>query len=451
VQINGKPAEDGTTVSAFYRREHKTEARDAGNGTSVYSLTIAPPEGEVYPVGDPVTFVVGGADAKEKGVFEPGSDFTLDLTAETEEEEEGLSTTIATLLVIGAAIILLNPPGGRIGQLRTMRLVRWGVVAGLVAAAAWLFSQLEWTYGSYPEALYIPLREWVDTAIEWIKDNLEPLFNVIETVIREPLVFTRDLLQDWFPWWGVLLLFTSVTWRIAGSKVAALAVIGLFVIGALGRATHATPNYWDAAMETLSLMIVSVMVAVIIGIPIGIAAGRSDRFDAVTRPILDAMQTMPSFVYLIPAVMLFGLGLVPAVIATFIYSVPPCIRLTNLGIRQVSAEVVEAGKAFGATPMQLLFKIQIPLALPTIMAGVTQTIMLALAMVVIASMIGAGGLGLEVLRGLETRDVGRAFVAGLSIVLLAVILDRIGQHIGRATPERQARPDRRWWLRPFLR
>jgi glycine betaine/proline transport system permease protein len=195
-------------------------------------------------------------------------------------------------------------------------------------------------------------------------------------------------------------------------------------------------------METLAVMIVAVAASVIIGIPLGIIAGRSDRFEAAIRPILDAMQTMPSFVYLIPGVAFFGLGLVPAVIATFIYSVPPSIRLTNLGIRQVPAEVVEAGKAFGSTGRQLLFKIQVPLALPTIMAGVTQTIMLALAMVVIASLIGAGGIGLEVLRGLETRDPGRAFAAGLCIVLLAIILDRIGQHVGARGEGGAARPRR---------
>jgi glycine betaine/proline transport system permease protein len=439
VHVDGKPVPDGTQITAIFRGDHKTKTGPAANGTSIYTLSIEPPEGEDYPVGESVSFVVDESIAKETGIFEPGGNFTLNLTAETEEEDVGLGTTIATLLIVIAAVVLLNPPRGRLGQQPIARYLPWLAGAGLVFAAVWLFSQLEWTFGSFPESLYIPLRDWVNTAIEWLKDNARPLFDVVETVIREPLVFIRDLLQDWLPWWSVVFLVALGAWLIAGVRVAAIAAIGLFIIGTLGRATHATPNYWDLAMETLSVMIIAVMASVIIGIPIGVVAGRSDRFEAAIRPVLDAMQTMPSFVYLIPGVAFFGLGLVPAVIATFIYSVPPCIRLTNLGIRQVSEEVVEAGKAFGSTGRQLLFKIQIPLALPTIMAGVTQTIMLALAMVVIASMIGAGGLGLEVLRGLETRDPGRAFAAGLCIVLLAIILDRIGQKIGERGKERAVR------------
>ena len=172
--------------------------------------------------------------------------------------------------------------------------------------------------------------------------------------------------------------------------------------------------------------------SVLVGIPLGILAATNDRFEAMLKPILDGMQTMPSFVYLIPAVFFFGLGKVPAVVATFIYAVPPCIRLTNLGIRQVSKEIVEAGKAFGCNALQLLFKIQLPLARPTIMAGVNQTVMMALAMVVIASMIGASGLGLEVLRGIQRLDVGRGFLAGISIVIVAIIIDRVSQSLGKA-------------------
>jgi glycine betaine/proline transport system permease protein len=203
-----------------------------------------------------------------------------------------------------------------------------------------------------------------------------------------------------------------------------VAVIGLLFIGLVG--------LWEHTMTTLAIIVTAVFVSILIGIPLGITAAKNDRFEQTIRPILDGMQTMPSFVYLIPAVFFFGLGKVPAVVATFIYAVPPSIRLTNLGIRQVAAETVEAGKAFGCTGAQLLLKIQLPLARPSIMAGINQTIMMALAMVVIASMIGASGLGLEVLRGIERLDVGRGFLAGFAIVIVAIIIDRISQAFGRA-------------------
>jgi glycine betaine/proline transport system permease protein len=203
----------------------------------------------------------------------------------------------------------------------------------------------------------------------------------------------------------------------------------LFFIGALG--------LWDQTMTTLAIIVTSVGVSVLIGIPIGIIAAKNDRFEASLRPLLDGMQTMPSFVYLIPAVFFFGIGKVPAVVATVVYAVPPCIRLTNLGIRQVASDVVEAGHSFGATASQILFKIQLPLARPSIMAGVNQTIMMALAMVVIASMIGAAGLGLEVLRGIERLDVGRGFVAGISIVVVAIMIDRVSQALGKMQTTRR--------------
>ncbi len=437
VLLDGEPVDTGTVIKAIYGLEdHIAKTALAANGTSIYSLNIVPPEDKVYEVGDAVTFVIGVIEANETGIYEPGGNFTLNLTAE-EEEGETYIPTIALILIITAVVIPLTPLWRKGRQLVITKYLLWLSVAGLILASIWLFSRLEWNFTEFPGDIYIPLRDWVDSAISWITTSLEPLFDFFEWLIRETLVLIGNILVKWLPWWAVLLLFTIAAWLIAGRKVAILVIIGLFFIGTLGRATHATSNYWDAAQETLTVMLVAVLASIIIGIPIGIIAGRSDRFEAVIRPVLDAMQTMPSFVYLIPAVMIFSLGKVPAVLATFIYAIPPCIRLTNLGIRQVSEEVVEAGKAFGSTPMQILLKIQLPLSLPTIMAGITQTIMLALAMVVIASMIGAGGLGLEVLRGLETRDVGRAFVSGLSIVILAIILDRIGQHIGQRSPEKK--------------
>ncbi|MDT8299053.1 MAG: ABC transporter permease subunit, partial [Spirochaetaceae bacterium] len=191
----------------------------------------------------------------------------------------------------------------------------------------------------------------------------------------------------------------------------------LFLIGAF--------SYWEMAMLTLSLVSASVVFSLAIGIPLGISMAQSDRSESILKPILDGMQTMPSFVYLIPALMFFGLGRVPAVIATIIYAVPPVIRLTNVGIRTVDAEVVEAALAFGAKKKQVLWDVQLPLAKPSIMVGINQTTMMALAMVVIGSMIGAKGLGMEVLLSINRIEVGRGFEAGISIVFLAIIIDRL--------------------------
>ena len=273
----------------------------------------------------------------------------------------------------------------------------------------------------FPELL-IPLGEWINIVVDWLTHNLAPFFDAITVAIRWPLVKIEHGLW-WLPWWGVIVIFAGVAWRFAGRWIALLTLIGMVFIGVM--------RLWDDTMTTLAIIVTAVAVSVLIGIPTGILAAKSDRVEAAVRPLLDGMQTMPSFVYLIPAVFFFGLGKVPAVVATFIYAVPPCIRLTNLGIRQVAAEVVEAGKAFGCTPSQLLFKIQLPLARPSIMAGVNQTIMMALAMVVIASMIGASGLGLEVLRGIERLDVGHGFIAGIAIVIVAIIIDRVSMALGK--------------------
>jgi len=276
----------------------------------------------------------------------------------------------------------------------------------------------------FPEIVAFPLGDWINLVVKWLTVNLAPVFDVITIGIRVPLVYIERGFQ-WIPWWGLILIIVAVAWRLAGWRIALVSLLGMVFIGVVG--------LWDQTMTTLAIIITSVAVSVLAGIPLGIFAAKSDRFESMIRPILDGMQTMPSFVYLIPAVFFFGLGKVPAVVATFIYAVPPCIRLTNLGIRQVSKEIVEAGKTFGCTGVQLLFKIQLPLARPSIMAGVNQTIMMALAMVVIASMIGASGLGLEVLRGIERLDVGRGFLAGSAIVIVAIMIDRISQSLGKGS------------------
>jgi glycine betaine/proline transport system permease protein len=275
-----------------------------------------------------------------------------------------------------------------------------------------------------------PLGEWINTIVEWLTQTLAPFFDIVTEIIRTPLVGIERFLL-WLPWWVVIIIFAAIAWKFAGWKITLFAAVGLVFIGIMG--------VWDDTMTTLAIVLASVLVSLIVGIPLGISASKSDRIYGVLRPILDFMQTMPAFVYLIPAVFFFGLGKVPAVVATCIYAVPPCIRLTNLGIRQVPAETVEAGRSFGTTPRQLLFKIQLPLAIPTIMAGINQTIMMALAMVVICSMIGTSGLGLEVLKGIQRLDFGRAFIAGISIVIMAMILDRITQSFGESRDTGQRR------------
>ena len=268
-----------------------------------------------------------------------------------------------------------------------------------------------------------PVTDAVDEATTWVTREGSIVFDRISDIIKEVLIRLEDSLL-WLPWPVLIASIALLAWRMAGLSVAIFSAVGLLLIGFVG--------LWESAMETVALMLTSVLISVAIAVPVGIAAARNNAVDAMLRPVLDAMQTMPSFVYLVPAIFFFGLGNVPAVVATIIYAVPPAIRLTNLGIRQVSPEVVEAAKAFGATPLQLLLKVQIPLALPTIMAGINQTIMMALAMVVVASLVGAGGLGEDVLKAIGRLEVGNSLLAGLSIVILAIILDRITQGFARA-------------------
>ncbi|NQU62989.1 MAG: ABC transporter permease subunit, partial [SAR324 cluster bacterium] len=223
--------------------------------------------------------------------------------------------------------------------------------------------------------------------------------------------------------WVIIILFAFATIKYVGKRATVFVVLTFILIGLLG--------LWEDTMTTLSMVVLSVLFCAIAGIPMGIAAGRSNRVEAFLRPVLDVMQTTPAFVYLIPVVMLFSIGTVSGVMATIVFAMPPVVRLTNLGIRQVHPELVEAGEAFGATAMQELLKIQIPQAWPSIMAGVNQTIMMALSMVVIAALIGAGGLGMPVFQGLNNLDIGLATTGGLGIVLLAMVLDRITQGMGQ--------------------
>ncbi len=267
----------------------------------------------------------------------------------------------------------------------------------------------------------IPLEKWVEVGINWLVDNFRPQFQALKWPVEQTLNGIDWVLQAIPPPVFLIILFV-IAWRLAGWKVGIFGVFTFLLAGYLGM--------WEETMTTLAMVISSVVFCVIAGIPLGILAARSDRFVAFIRPILDAMQTTPAFVYLVPVVMLFSIGTVAGVIATIVFAMPPIIRLTNLGIRQVQADVVEAAKSFGATSNQILWKVQFPLAMPTIMAGLNQTIMMSLSMVVIAALIGAGGLGLPVFEGLNSLRVGLAFIGGVSIVLLAMVLDRITQSLG---------------------
>ncbi len=270
---------------------------------------------------------------------------------------------------------------------------------------------------------YLPLERWTNTFVNgWLVPNVGKFFDAISEGIGWFIGLVTDLLL-FLPPELIAVAIILIAWKFAGKGVALFAFIGLLYLG--------SANIWDEAMQTLSIVVVATVFSIIAGLPIGILCAKSRTADRIVRPILDFMQTLPSFVYLIPAILLFGLGGVPAVIATFIFATPPAVRMTNLGIRQVPTDVIEVAQAFGCTQMQLLLKVQLPLAVPSIMAGINQTIMLSLSMAVVASMIGAPGLGSLVLSGISSVNVGKGLVGGLGIVVLAIILDRITQSLGK--------------------
>ena len=278
----------------------------------------------------------------------------------------------------------------------------------------------------------LPLGEWVDRGVKFVVDNdggtLERLGSGIGTLTE-----SLELGLQAVPMGLVTALLVAVGfWRV-GWKFALFCLACCYVIDATG--------FWPQTMVTLALIIAATFISLVLGLPLGIWAARSDRVAAVVRPTLDFMQTMPAFVYLIPAAMLFGLGRVPGVLATVIFAMPPVVRLTSLGIRQVNKEQVEAGVTFGCTQAQVLLKVQIPGAMPSIMAGINQTIMMALSMVIIASMVGAGGLGNDVLASIQRLDIGLGFESGLAVVLLAIMLDRITETFG-AQGQRRSLKDR---------
>jgi glycine betaine/proline transport system permease protein len=267
----------------------------------------------------------------------------------------------------------------------------------------------------------LPIADWIDAFVDWLTSTFEVAFdgisNVLETVV-EGLVSILSFIPSYL----FIILLTIVAWKLANKGIALFTFIGLLLVDNLG--------YWDPMLDTLALVLSSVIISIIIGVPTGIWASQKKTIKQIVVPILDFMQTMPAFVYLIPAIFFFNIGVVPGVVASVIFAMPPTIRLTILGIQQVPSDITEATEAFGSTTSQKLFKVQLPLAMPTILAGINQSIMLALSMVVIAAMVGAPGLGADVYRAVTQIQIGRGFEAGIAIVVVAIILDRITQNIG---------------------
>ena len=268
--------------------------------------------------------------------------------------------------------------------------------------------------------------EVIDNVVSWMTQEGGWLFDGVRASVEYVLVQIENVLK-WIPWPAIVIGLALLSFAVGGWSMAAFTVFTLLFVGYMG--------YWENTIDTIALMVVAVAISVAIGLPLGVLGARSTLADNIMRPILDGMQTMPSFVYLLPGILFLGLGKPAGIFATIIYAVPPVIRLTNLGIRQVSAEAVEAARSFGATPLQLLAKVQIPMALPTIMAGINQTTMMALAMVTIASMVAAGGLGDNVLRALQKNQPGQGALAGLTIVFLAIVIDRLTQSVAARRQE----------------
>lgn len=287
---------------------------------------------------------------------------------------------------------------------------------GLLSAATAAPDTAEAAAGWLDGAL--PVQAWINSALDWFVGQFRPAFQAMRQPV-DALLSGVEAVLLYPPTLVMIGILSLLAWQLAGARIAIGTLVSLLVLGLLG--------IWAESMTTLSLVLTALFFCVLIGLPLGIWLARSERANRWLRPLLDAMQTTPAFVYLVPVVMLFGIGNVPGVIVTIIFALPPLVRLTNLGIRQVRPDLVEAAQAYGASPWQLLTRVQLPLAMPSIMAGINQALMLSLSMVVIASMIAVGGLGQMVLRGIGRLDMGLATVGGLGIVILAIMLDRLTQ------------------------
>lgn len=331
---------------------------------------------------------------------------------------------------------LLGPVG------TTVRTYRWAIGVAIVAVAL-LVSILVWgAEMGFPTTVssktssdgFVTLDRTVrdvtsngiDDAVEWMTTEGSWVFDGLSTAVTFALVRIEGALK-WMPWPVIVIGLALLAFAVGRWSLLLFTALALLFIGFM--------DLWANTMDTVALMVVAVAVAVAVGLPLGVLGARNNLANNLMRPILDGMQTMPSFVYLLPGILFFGLGKPAGIFATIIYAVPPVIRLTNLGIRQVSADTVQAARSFGASPWQVLTKVQVPMALPTIMAGINQTTMMALAMVTIASLVAAGGLGDNVNRALQKNEPGNGLLAGLAIVFLAIIMDRITQAIAGSRKE----------------
>lgn len=276
---------------------------------------------------------------------------------------------------------------------------------------------------------YVPVGKGFEAVVDWTTEHMEPFFDGIAGLV-EALVDPLDDLLNAPPAIVMVLLFAALGWWLRSWKFGIGTAIGLGVVAGM--------PYWEQTMSTLALVLVASGLSLLMAVPLGILIAENPRISALARPVLDLMQTLPAFVYLIPAIFYFGVGAVPGVLATVVFSMPPGVRLTELGLRQIDREVIEAGEAFGASPWAVLLRTKLPLALPTIMQGVNQVIMLALSMVVIAGMVGAGGLGEVIMTALARIQVGRGFEGGIAVVILAVVLDRLTDSIGARTKSARA-------------
>lgn len=268
----------------------------------------------------------------------------------------------------------------------------------------------------FPKSLRFHAGKYVEQFVNWLYNHYEGFFKAVGSFVLHILNSVQDFLL-WMPWWAIIVIIFLLGWWLRKFSIGLIFAVLLFLIG--------TFQLWDDMILTLSVVLTAVIIALIVGIPLGILMAYSSRFETIMKPILDLMQTMPAFVYLIPAMIFFGLGPVPAIFATLIYCMPPIIRLTNLAINGVSKEMMEAAESFGSSNWQKLLKVQLPQALPTIMTGANQTTMMALAMVVISSMVGAKGLGNDVLSAINHINIAKGVEAGVSIVFLAIIIDRL--------------------------
>jgi glycine betaine/proline transport system permease protein len=346
----------------------------------------------------------------------------------------------AGLAIVAVAVVFDRLTAGRptraaraFRRARTPERARLELVLALAAVVVAFVVGKLWSSGAFPTSIDFSLRDPVNTAVEWCRDHLRtgvPIIGGTKAISDFTIIHLLDPIRDFLvdrPWWVIVVGVVALAWATAGRRVAAICGVALLVVAALHAPGGAGPSIWVDTMDTLSQVLVAVVISMLIALPVGIVAGVNDRFYAVIRPFLDAMQVMPAFVYLVPVIGLFSVGRVPGVIASVVYALPPGIRLTALGIREVPPETIEAARSSGATDFQILTKVQLPLARRSIMLGLNQTILMVLSVVIIAGLVGGGALGVDVVYGLTKSELGLGVEAGVAIVCLAVVLDRLTQ------------------------